>query len=96
MLDEATSGLDPGTEALVEGAVDRLLEGRTVVVIAHRLSTSERADMVGVVDGGELVELGTHADLVAAGGAYSRLYATWVAGGGGRSAVSDAAVAAAG
>jgi ATP-binding cassette subfamily B protein len=80
VLDEATSSLDPGTEALVEGAVDRLLEGRTVVVIAHRLSTSERADMVGVVDGGELVEMGPHADLVAAGGAYSRLYATWVAG----------------
>jgi len=49
-------------------------------VIAHRLSTSERADVVGVVDGGELVELGTHADLVAAGGRYARLYATWVAG----------------
>ena len=80
VLDEATSSLDPGTEALVEAAVDRLLEGRTVVVIAHRLSTSERADVVGVVDGGELVELGTHDDLVAAGGAYARLYATWVAG----------------
>jgi ATP-binding cassette subfamily B protein len=84
VLDEATSSLDPGTEALVEGAVDRLLEGRTVVVIAHRLSTSERADLVGVVDGGELVELGTHADLVAAGGPYARLYATWVAGTGAR------------
>jgi ATP-binding cassette subfamily B protein len=84
VLDEATSSLDPGTEALVEGAVDRLLDGRTVVVIAHRLSTSERADLVGVVDGGELVELGTHADLVAAGGPYSRLYATWVAGTGAR------------
>ena len=84
VLDEATSSLDPGTEALVEGAVDRLLEGRTVVVIAHRLSTSERADLVGVVDGGELVELGTHAELVAAGGPYSRLYATWVAGTGAR------------
>jgi ATP-binding cassette, subfamily B, bacterial len=80
VLDEATSSLDPGTEALVEGAVDRLLVGRTVVVIAHRLSTSERADVVGVVDGGELVELGTHADLVASGGAYARLYETWVAG----------------
>jgi ATP-binding cassette, subfamily B, bacterial len=80
VLDEATSSLDPGTEALVEGAVDRLLEGRTVVVIAHRLSTSERADLVGVVVGGELVELGTHAELVAAGGAYARLYETWVAG----------------
>jgi ATP-binding cassette subfamily B protein len=90
VLDEATSSLDPGTEALVEGAVDRLLVGRTVVVIAHRLSTSERADMVGVVDGGRLVELGTHADLVAAGGPYSRLYATWVAGTGGQPE-SDAA-----
>jgi ATP-binding cassette, subfamily B, bacterial len=80
VLDEATSSLDPGTEVLVESAVDRLLEGRTVVVIAHRLSTSERADVVGVVDRGELVELGTHADLVAAGGRYASLYATWVAG----------------
>lgn len=80
VLDEATSSLDPGTEALVEGAVDRLLEGRTVVVIAHRLSTSERADFVGVVDGGELVELGSHDDLVARGGAYTALYETWVAG----------------
>jgi ATP-binding cassette subfamily B protein len=88
VLDEATSSLDPGTEALVEGAVDRLLEGRTVVVIAHRLSTSERADMVGVVDAGGLVELGTHPDLVAAGGAYSRLYATWVAGTGQPDAVA--------
>jgi ATP-binding cassette, subfamily B, bacterial len=80
VLDEATSSLDPGTEVLVESAVDRLLEGRTVVVIAHRLSTAERADIVGVVDGGELVELGTHAELVAAGGRYASLYATWVAG----------------
>jgi ATP-binding cassette subfamily B protein len=80
VLDEATSSLDPGTEALVEGAVDRLLEGRTVVVIAHRLSTSERADVVGVVDGGVLVELGPHDELVARGGAYARLYDTWIAG----------------
>jgi ATP-binding cassette subfamily B protein len=86
VLDEATSSLDPGTEVLVEGAVDRLLVGRTVVVIAHRLSTSERADIVGVVDGGELVELGTHTDLVARRGAYARLYETWVAGTGGEAA----------
>ncbi|MGH9210854.1 MAG: ABC transporter ATP-binding protein [Acidimicrobiales bacterium] len=79
VLDEATSSLDPGTEALVEGAVDRLLDGRTVAVIAHRLSTAERADLVGVVDEGRLVELGTHAELVAAGGAYAALYATWTA-----------------
>jgi ATP-binding cassette, subfamily B, bacterial len=91
VLDEATSSLDPGTEALVERAVDRLLEGRTVVVIAHRLSTAERADMVGVVDGGELVELGTHEELVARGGAYSRLYATWVAGTGTAGSVQPSA-----
>jgi ATP-binding cassette subfamily B protein len=80
VLDEATSSLDPGTEALVEEAVDRLLEGRTVVVIAHRLSTAERSDRVGVVADGELVELGSHHELVAAGGHYTRLYETWVAG----------------
>jgi ATP-binding cassette, subfamily B, bacterial len=82
VLDEATSSLDPGTEALVEGAVDRLLEGRTVVVIAHRLSTAARADRVGVVAGGRLVELGTHEELVAADGHYTALYQTWIAGAG--------------
>ncbi|MFS8584315.1 MAG: ABC transporter ATP-binding protein [Acidimicrobiia bacterium] len=80
VLDEATSSLDPGTEALVEAAVGRLMEGRTVVVIAHRLSTAERADLVAVVTGGELVEVGTHDELVAWGGAYTALYETWVAG----------------
>jgi ATP-binding cassette, subfamily B, bacterial len=80
VLDEATSSLDPGTESLVEHALERLMEGRTVVVIAHRLSTSERADRVGVVAGGRLVELGTHDDLVAAGGAYAGLHATWIRG----------------
>lgn len=80
VLDEATSSLDPGTEALVEAAVDRLREGRTVVVIAHRLSSAARADLVGVVAGGELVELGTHDELLAAGGHYARLYGTWIEG----------------
>ena len=80
VLDEATSSLDPGTEALVEAAVDRLLVGRTVVVIAHRLSTAERADMVGVVADGRLAELGPHAELVTRGGPYAALYATWTAG----------------
>ena len=80
VLDEATSQLDPGTEALVEQALERLMEGRTVVVIAHRLSTAERADRVGVVDDGRLVELGTHDELVAAGGRYAALYATWIRG----------------
>jgi ATP-binding cassette subfamily B protein len=77
VLDEATSSLDPGTELLVEDALERLMEGRTVVVIAHRLSTAERADRIGVVDAGGLIELGTHDDLVAAGGRYAALYATW-------------------
>jgi ATP-binding cassette subfamily B protein len=80
VLDEATSSLDPGTEALVEHALEVLMEGRTVIVIAHRLSTAERADRVAVVDGGRIVELGPHSSLAAAGGPYSRLYATWTAG----------------
>ncbi|HLG91497.1 MAG TPA: ABC transporter ATP-binding protein [Acidimicrobiales bacterium] len=77
ILDEATSSLDPGTEAEVEAAMAALLRGRTVIIIAHRLSTAERADRVAVVEGGRLVEVGTHAELVGAGGAYSRIYAAW-------------------
>jgi ATP-binding cassette subfamily B protein len=81
VLDEATSSLDPGTELLVEHALERLMEGRTVVAIAHRLSTAERSDRVGVVADGRLVELGAHADLVAAGGRYAALFAAWSGGG---------------
>ncbi|MGI8662287.1 MAG: ABC transporter ATP-binding protein [Acidimicrobiales bacterium] len=77
VLDEATSSLDPGTEVEVEAALERLMRGRTVVVIAHRLSTAARADRVGVVDGGELVELGTHDELVACDGRYAQLYEAW-------------------
>jgi ATP-binding cassette subfamily B protein len=77
VLDEATSNLDPGTESVVEDALTRLMEGRTVIVIAHRLSTAARADRVGLVAGGRLTELGSHAELVAAGGAYAELYAAW-------------------
>lgn len=73
VLDEATSSLDPGTEALVEHALERLMHGRTVVVVAHRLSTVRRADRVAVVDHGRLVELGTHDDLIAMGGRYAAL-----------------------
>lgn len=80
VLDEATSSLDPGTEVVVEHAVDRLMEGRTVIVIAHRLSTAERADLVGVVADGRLQELGTHADLLARGGRYTALFTTWSGG----------------
>ncbi len=78
ILDEATSSLDPGTESVVENALTRLMTGRTVIVIAHRLSTAERSDRVGVVDAGGLLELGSHAELVALGGRYSDLYRAWI------------------
>ncbi len=74
ILDEATSALDTESERLVQQAVDRLLEGRTVVVIAHRLSTIVHADQILVLDKGEIVERGTHDELLAANGAYHRLY----------------------
>ena len=77
VLDEATSNLDPGTEVVVEHAMARLMEGRTVIVIAHRLSTAERADLVGVVADGQLLELGTHRELIARGGRYADLFANW-------------------
>jgi len=77
VLDEATSNLDPGTERAVEHALERLMEGRTVVVVAHRLSTAARADRIAVIDEGRLAELGTHDELLARGGRYARLYAAW-------------------
>jgi len=80
VLDEATSSLDPGTEVLVETALERLVEGRTVIVIAHRLTTAERSDRVGVVAEGHLAELGPPAELVAQGGHYADLYRSWVHG----------------
>lgn len=79
VLDEATSAVDPQTELRATRALDRLLEGRTSVTIAHRLSTAENADRVLVFDQGCLVEDGSHAELVAAGGVYARLHASWVA-----------------
>ena len=80
VLDEATSNLDPGTEAEVEQAMTRLMHGRTVLVIAHRLSTAERSDRVAVVDEGGLAELGTHSDLLRRGGRYAALFASWEKG----------------
>jgi len=71
VLDEATSSLDPGTERAVEAALERLTENRTVVVVAHRLSTAARADRVAVVDDGGLIEIGTHDELVRRAGRYA-------------------------
>jgi ATP-binding cassette subfamily B protein len=77
VLDEATSSLDLRSELRVEAAIQRLLEGRTAILVAHRLSTARRADRVIVVDDGGIVEQGTHAELVAAGGRYATMYTTW-------------------
>lgn len=75
ILDEATSALDAVSEGLVQEALERLQEGRTTLVIAHRLSTVRDADRILVLDGGRVVEDGTHAELIARAGAYSRLVA---------------------
>ena len=77
VLDEATSNLDPGTEAEVEHALESLMRDRTVIVVAHRLSTVRRADRIAVVDAGGLAELGSHDQLVALGGKYAALSAAW-------------------
>ncbi len=77
VLDEATSNLDPGTEAEVEHALESLMLNRTVIVVAHRLSTVRRADRIAVVDAGGLAELGSHDQLVALGGKYAALSAAW-------------------
>jgi putative ABC transport system ATP-binding protein len=86
ILDEATSAVDPATERQITEALRRASEGRTTVTIAHRLSTAEAADRVFVFDAGRLVESGTHAELVRAGGVYARLYDRWLGntGSGGR------------
>ena len=78
ILDEATSALDTDSERLVQEAIDRLLAGRTVFVIAHRLSTVVHADQILVMDRGEIIERGAHAELLARRGAYHRLHAAQI------------------
>ncbi len=79
VLDEATSAVDPALEMRIARALERLTKGRTSVTIAHRMSTAEGADEVVVVDRGRIVQRGAHAALVAEGGVYGRLHASWVA-----------------
>jgi ATP-binding cassette subfamily B protein len=74
LLDEATSALDSESEALVQEALTRLMRGRTTFVVAHRLATIRSADRIAVLSGGRLAELGTHAELLAAGGIFARLH----------------------
>ena len=77
VLDEATSNLDPGTEMLVEAALEKLMVGRSVIVVAHRLSTVQRADKIAVVADAKISEIGTHDELVALNGHYALLASTW-------------------
>jgi ATP-binding cassette, subfamily B, bacterial len=78
VLDEATSNLDLRSESKIESALDALLQQRTAVLIAHRLSTAMRADRIVVVDDGQIREVGSHDELVARGGRYAAMYATWI------------------
>jgi len=77
VLDEATSNLDPGTEKDVEAALDALMRGRSVIVVAHRLTTVQRADRIAVVDHARIVEQGSHDELMSLNGSYARLVNAW-------------------
>ena len=89
ILDEATSSLDLRSETVIERALDRLLEGRTAILIAHRLTTAQRADRIVVIDHGGIVEMGTPLELLDAGGAYAAMFDAWLASGGRDSTRAD-------
>ena len=74
ILDEATSSIDTRTEAIVQAGMDSLMKGRTVFVIAHRLSTVRNADVILVIEGGKIIERGNHAELISQKGRYYQLY----------------------
>ena len=74
ILDEATSSIDTRTELLVQDGMDKLMKGRTVFVIAHRLSTVQNADLIMVLDHGRIIEQGSHSELIDMKGKYYQLY----------------------
>ena len=82
ILDEATSNLDLLSESAIENALDNLLEGRTSIIVAHRIATAMRADRIAVVDNGSILEIGNHEELIRLDGKYATMYDTWAKQGG--------------